>query len=213
MLEKKTNEEKALNSINKKRNKKESKYFIKKRMKKRIKNSQVVCNVKFVDDDGLINLKTGEVCSLIEIGAIDLSLTSNQEKNNFFFALKSLYQIRGLNLKCYKVDDKINLNSNKVNLENKIAKCEDSDIKKSLLEESKNLIEHLEENNFTVSSRYYWVIIAKTVEELEKILDEVEDELNNITPKIKYELIQNKLEIYKFLSNLYLTSNSLDQLV
>lgn len=213
ILEKKTNEEKALNSINKKRNKKESKYFIKKRMKKRIKNSQVVCNVKFVDDDGLINLKTGEVCSLIEIGAIDLSLTSNQEKNNFFFALKSLYQIRGLNLKCYKVDDKINLNSNKVNLENKISKFEDSDIKKSLLEESKNLIEHLEENNFTVSSRYYWVIIAKTVEELEKILDEVEDELNNITPKIKYELIQNKLEIYKFLSNLYLTSNSLDQLV
>ena len=213
ILEKKTNEEKALNSINKKRNKKESKYFIKKRMKKRIKNSQVVCNVKFVDDDGLINLKTGEVCSLIEIGAIDLSLTSNQEKNNFFFSLKSLYQIRGLNLKCYKVDDKINLNSNKVNLENKIAKFEDSDIKKSLLEESKNLIEHLEENNFTVSSRYYWVIIAKTVEELEKILDEVEDELNNITPKIKYELIQNKLEIYKFLSNLYLTSNSLDQLV
>ena len=213
ILEKKTNEEKALNSINKKRNKKESKYFIKKRMKKRIKNSQVVCNVKYVDDDGLINLKTGEVCSLIEIGAIDLSLTSNQEKNNFFFALKSLYQIRGLNLKCYKVDDKINLNSNKVNLENKIAKFEDSDIKKSLLEESKNLIEHLEENNFTVSSKYYWVIIAKTVEELEKILDEVEDELNNITPKIKYELIQNKLEIYKFLSNLYLTSNSLDQLV
>lgn len=213
ILEKKTNEEKALNSINKKRNKKESKYFIKKRMKKRIKNSQVVCNVKYVDDDGLIKLKTGEVCSLIEIGAIDLSLTSNQEKNNFFFALKSLYQIRGLNLKCYKVDDKINLNSNKVNLENKIAKFEDSDIKKSLLEESKNLIEHLEENNFTVSSKYYWVIIAKTVEELEKILDEVEDELNNITPKIKYELIQNKLEIYKFLSNLYLTSNSLDQLV
>ena len=213
ILEKKTNEEKALNSINKKRNRKESKYFIKKRMKKRIKNSQVVCNVKYIDDDGLINLKTGEVCSLIEIGAIDLSLTSNQEKNNFFFALKSLYQIRGLNLKCYKVDDKINLNSNKVNLENKIAKFEDSDIKKSLLEESKNLIEHLEENNFTVSSKYYWVIIAKTVEELEKILDEVEDELNNITPKIKYELIQNKLEIYKFLSNLYLTSNSLDQLL
>ena len=54
ILEKKTNEEKALNSINKKRNKKESKYFIKKRMKKRIKNSQVVCNVKYVDDDGLI---------------------------------------------------------------------------------------------------------------------------------------------------------------
>lgn len=212
-MEKKTSEEKALNSINKKRKKHESKYVIKSRMKKRIKNSQVLSNIKEVEDDGLIVLKSGEVCSLIEIGAIDLSLTSNQEKNNFFFILKSLYQIRGLNLKFYKIDEKINLNNNKVNLEKKIKKFENSDIKRDLLEESKNLIEHLEDNNFTVSSKYYWVIIAKTPEELEKILDEVEDVINNIVPKIKMEIIQNKLEIFKFISNLYLTSNTLDQLV
>ena len=212
-MNKKTNEEKVLDTLNKKRTKKEPKYKIKRRMNRRIKNAQVLCNVKNIDEDGLINLKTGEVASLIEVGAIDLSLTSNQEKNNFFFSLKSLYQIRGLNLKCYKIDEKINLNKNKINLEKKIEKFEDDEDKKKLLEESKNLIEHLEENDFTVSSKYYWVVIAKTVEELEKILNEIEDEINNITPKLKIEIIQNKLEVYKFISNLYLTSNTLDQLV
>ena len=52
--------------------------------------------------------------------AIDLSLTSNQEKNTFFYTLKSLYQIKGLNLKCYKIDERLNLNNNKMNLEEKI---------------------------------------------------------------------------------------------
>ncbi|MBQ8892324.1 MAG: hypothetical protein IJ068_05655 [Bacilli bacterium] len=75
-------------------------------MKKRIKNSQIFSNVKSVADDGLINLKTGEVASLIEVKAIDLSLTSKSEKQNFFYALKSLYQVKGLNLKCYKLDQK-----------------------------------------------------------------------------------------------------------
>ena len=109
-MEKQTNEEKTLNSVLKKQNKKESKYILKSKMKKRVKNSQTISNIKSIDDDGLINLKTGEVCSLIEVKAIDLSLTSNSEKNNFFYTLKSLYQIKGLNLKCYKIDEKLNLN-------------------------------------------------------------------------------------------------------
>ena len=60
-------------------------------MKKRIKNSQVFTNIKDIDDDGLINLKSGEVASLIEVKAIDLSLTSKGEKLNFFQVLKSFY--------------------------------------------------------------------------------------------------------------------------
>ncbi len=206
-----TNEEKALKSI--KKRKKESTYSIKKKMKKRIKNSKIISNVKEIGEDGLIHLKTGEVASLIEVKAIDLSLTSNQEKTNFFHCLKSLYQIRGLNLKCYKIDQNINLNKNKISLDRKIDKFKDNEIKLSLLEESKKLIEHLEQNNFTVSSVYYWVVIAKTNEELEKILDEIEEITNDTIPKIQIEIIYNKLEIYKFLSNVYLTSNTLDQLV
>ena len=89
-------------------------------MNRRIKNSQEFTNVREITDDGLLILKSGEVASLIEVKAIDLSLTSKQEKNGFFSCLKSLYQIRGLNLKCYKLDEKINLNENKLNLDNKI---------------------------------------------------------------------------------------------
>ena len=117
-----TKEEKILKSLKKTKKKNENKYINKKIMKQKIKNSSTLSNIKDVGEDGLIYLKSGEVCSLIEVGAIDLSLTSKQEKNNFFFTLKSLYQIKGLNLKCYKLDDKINLNNNKVNLEKKINK-------------------------------------------------------------------------------------------
>ena len=108
---KKLNKDKVLEKEKKKLEKQQLKFVIKKQMKRRIKNSQTFSNVKSVADDGLIELKTGEVASLIEVKAIDLSLTSKSEKNNFFYALKSLYQIRNLNLKCYKLDQKINLNN------------------------------------------------------------------------------------------------------
>ena len=205
-----TKEEKVLNKVKKK---KKTNYRNARMMKKRIKNSTLLSNIKSVDEDGIINLKSGEVCSLIEINAIDLSLASKQEKNNFYATLKSLYQIKGLNLKCYKIDDKINLNNNKEHLESLIDYFKDDKAKQNLLDENKALIEYLEENDFTVSSIYYWVIIGKTVEELEKILDEVEEITNDIVPKINIEIVHNKLQIYKFICNLYLSFNSLDELV
>lgn len=189
------------------------KYIDKHKMKKRVKNSQYFSNVKDVGEDGLIELKTGEVASLIEVKAIDLSLTSKREKENFFYGLKSLYQIKGLTMKCYKLDQKINLNNNKINLENLVNDYKDDEKKSKLLDESKRLIEELEDNNYTVSSIYYWVIIAKDVETLEKQLDELEEIVANIVPKLNIEIITNRLEIYKFLTNLYMNPVSLDNLV
>ena len=165
-------EEKSLAKIKKH---KDSKYIPKGIMRSRMKNSRVMSNVKEVGEDGLIYLKTGEVSSLIEIKAIDLSLTSNQEKNNFFVTLKALYQIRGINLKCYKIDDRLNLNNNKVNLDSKLEYFESNEKKKALLEESKKLIEYLEENDFTVSSKYFFVLTAKTQEKKAKKLKFVVD--------------------------------------
>ena len=205
-----TKEEKALSKVKKK---KATNYRTAKMMKRRIKNSVSLSNIKDVDDDGIINLKSGEVCSLIEVNAIDLSLASRQEKNNFYATLKSLYQIKGLNLKCYKIDDKINLNNNKEYLEKLIEYFNDDKAKQELLDENKSLIEYLESNDFTVSSIYYWVIIGKTVEELEKILDEIEEIANDISPKINIDIVHNKLQIYKFICNLYLSFNRLDDLV
>ena len=210
---KKSNKDKVLEKEKKKLEKEQPKFVIKKRMRQRIKNSQSFTNVKSVGEDGLIELKTGEVASLIEVKAIDLSLTSKSEKQNFFYALKSLYQIKGLTLKCYKIDEQINLNNNKINLSDKMEYFKNDEKKYKLLEESKRLIEELEENHFTISSVYYLVVIAKDLSILEKQLDEIEDIISNITPRLNMEVVENRLEIYKFLTNLYMNPHSLDDLI
>lgn len=150
---------------------------------------------------------------MIELKAIDLSLASKSEKTNFFSNLKSLYQIKDLNLKCYKLDQKINLNNNKINLDNLKEIYKNDEQKYNLLEESKRLIEELEDNHYTVSSTYYLVVIAKDLNILEKQLDEIEEIIANINPKLNMEVINNRLEIYKFLCNLYISPASLDSLV
>lgn len=186
---------------------------MKRNRRMRIKSSKYISNIQSVQDNGVIYLKSGEVCSLIEVKAIDLSLTSNQEKNNFFSCLKSLYKINDLNLKCYKLDEKVNLNQNKVNLNRLLDEISEDDNKIDFIKERKGLIEYLEDNNFTMSSMYYWVVIADTEEKLEKQVDEIESVVSNLFPPIPIQIISNKLEIYKFLCNLYLTSTTLDQLV
>ena len=212
-MARKNKDEKNLEKVIKVDNKMKQIYSSKGKMKKRIKNSKSFTNVKEIGDDGLIYLKTGEVATLIEVKAIDLSLTSNNEKNSFFGMLKGLYQIPNLNMKCYKLNERLNLNDNKVNLDNRLEKYEQDEKRKLLLEESRNLIDDLENKNYTVSSIYYWVIIAKDINQLNKQLDELEEITFNLIPKISIEGITNKLEIYKFLSNLYMSSNSLDELV
>lgn len=203
-------EEKILKSI--KRNNKK-KYLSKSQMKKRIKNSYYLSNIKEIDENGIIYLKNNHVASVIEVRAIDLSLSSKQEKNNLFFTLKSLYQINDLNLRCYKIDDKINLNNNKINLDKLICDYIDDKKRSELLNESKELIEHLEKNNYTISSIYYWVVISNSMEKLDKQLYEIEEIINNTQPRLIAEIIHNRLEIFKFISNLYLESNTLDQLI
>lgn len=205
--------DKKLASITKQNDKNKIKYESKRCMKKRIKNSKIISNIKEIGEDGLIYLKTGEVATLITVKAIDLSLTSNQEKNVFFTMLKALYQIPNLNMKCYKLDEKLNLNANKDSLNRKIERFIDDKNKKSILEDTRNLIEDLEEKNFTISSQYFWVIIAKDTDLLNKQIDEIDEVCFNLVPRLYIESITNKLEIYKFLSNLYLTSNSLDELL
>ena len=182
-------------------------------MKRRIKNSKVFSNIKEVGDDGLIELKSGEYASLIEVKAIDLSLSSKQEKNNFFNYYRSLFHIKDLNLKFYKLDEPINLNYNKLNLDRLINKFKNDLKRLFLLNESRGLIDELEQNNFTVSSIYYIVVIAKDTDTLERQLDEIEDLFSNIQPKINIDIITNRLEVYKFLSNLYISDNPLDLLM
>lgn len=204
---------KSLEKIKKIKQKTKSDYLKASMMKRRIKNSKVFSNIKEVGDDGLIELKSGEYASLIEVKAIDLSLSSKQEKNNFFNYYRSLFHIKDLNLKFYKLDEPINLNYNKLNLDRLINKFKNDLKRLFLLNESRGLIDDLEQNNFTVSSIYYIVVIAKDTDTLERQLDEIEDLFSNIQPKINIEIITNRLEVYKFLSNLYISDNPLDLLM
>lgn len=204
---------KSLEKIKKLKQKTKSDYLKTSMMKRRIKNSKVFSNIKGVGDDGLIELKSGEYASLIEVKAIDLSLSSKQEKNNFFNYYRSLFHIKDLNLKFYKLDEPINLNYNKLNLDRLINKFKNDLKRLFLLNESRGLIDELEQNNFTVSSIYYIVVIAKDTDTLERQLDEIEDLFSNIQPKINIEIITNRLEVYKFLSNLYISDNPLDLLM
>ena len=73
---------KLKNTIREKSSK--SKYTEKKMMNNRIGNAQSFVNVKEVREDGTIILKDNKVASIIEVGAIDLSLTSDSERNQFF---------------------------------------------------------------------------------------------------------------------------------
>ena len=204
---------KSLEKIKKIKQKTKSDYLKTSMMKRRIKNSKVFSNIKEVGDDGLIELKSDEYASLIEVKAIDLSLSSKQEKNNFFNYYRSLFHIKDLNLKFYKLDEPINLNYNKLNLDRLINKFKNDLKRLFLLNESRGLIDELEQNNFTVSSIYYIVVIAKDTDTLERQLDEIEDLFSNIQPKINIEIIINRLEVYKFLSNLYISDNPLDLLM
>ena len=216
LFPKKSEEEKDLKSlqkVKKLKQKTKSDYLKTSMMKRRIKNSKVFSNIKTIGDDGLIELKSGEYASLIEVKAIDLSLSSKQEKNNFFNYYRSLFHIKNLNLKFYKLDEPINLNNNKINLDRLINRFKNDSNKLYLLNESRGLIDDLEQNNFTVSSIYYIVVIAKDTNTLERQLDEIEDLFLNIQPKLNIEIITNRLEVYKFLSNLYLSDNPLDLLM
>ena len=192
-------EDKILNKLKYKNSNKPTKYNIRQKMKIKIKNAQDVTNIKEVNEDGIIHLKTGEVACLYEVDAIDLSLSSNNEKSVFFNMLKSVYQIKNLNLKCYKLDEKLNLNANKIYLDDLKDKFKEDKKRLMLLEESRGLIDELEEKEYTISSKYFWVVIAKDQIELKKQIEELEDIVYNIVPKINIELIKNRLLIYKFL--------------
>ncbi|MFA6777421.1 MAG: hypothetical protein WCR80_03145 [Bacilli bacterium] len=190
-----------------------SKYNIKKSVKLKVKNSRDFSNIKEIRDDGILVLKNKELACILEFGAIDLSLTSRSEKENFFFYFKELFQINDLKLKCYKLDKKINLNPNKKNYKNLTKKFHDDEKRLKLLEQNYELINKLEEENYTISSGYYFVLIARDIDLLNKQLDELEAVINNIIPKIYLDLITNKLELYSILSNLYYSDVNLDQLM
>lgn len=161
----------------------------------------------------VILLRDNAFAIVYSVDAIDLSLTSNIQKNNFFNQLKYLYQLKDLNLRVYKLDDKIDLNANKDYYNDLIKFYQEDELKVNFLKERYERLEILEELNLTTTSRYYFVLINENDKALEHIAEEVEMQCYNMTPRLNIQRIINKLEVYQFLINLYLSNANIEQLL
>ena len=208
-LKKKQKEEKL---VAKMRLKATNKYLDKKTMKKKIQNSQNFVNISEIKDNCLIKLKTGEVALYYKVSPIDLSLTNDNEQKVFYHTLSKLYRLP-FTIKAYKFDEKINLNINKENYEKLIEENSDSKIKQDLLVNNYNFIGAIEEQNMTSASSYYFAIICKNKEALDKAKEEFERTCDSIIPKLDIELVDNKKWLVKILSNLYFSDTNLDQIM
>lgn len=193
--------------------KRKTNYISRKALKAKYKNASFFVNSDYVDDKGFIKLRDNSYALVYSVDAIDLSLTSNTQKRNFFNQLKYLYQLKDLDLRIYKLDDKIDLNVNKDYYNKLIDEFKDDEEKANFLTERVERLEKLEYENLTTTSRYYFVLTSSNDKSLEHMADEIEMQCYNMTPRLNIQRITNKLEIYQFLVNLYLSNASIDQLL
>ena len=210
---KKKKEHKVIEKFVKKKDNSKQKYITKSVLKRKFKNAQSFTNAEVVNDNGIIKLRDNSFARVFSVDAIDLSLTSNNQKQNFFNQLKFLYQLKGLNLRIYKLDDKIDLNANKDYYNRLMEEFANDEEKLTFLKERYDRLEILEEQNLTTTSRYYFVLISDNDKALEHTSEELEMHCYNMTPRLHIQMITNKLEIYQFLINLYLSNANIEQLM
>lgn len=205
--------EKEKKLILKEKKKRTNEYISKKILRKKIKNSHSFIITDFVSENGVVHLKNGGVSKIISVQAIDLSLNSQEQLTSFFEQLKVLYQIPSLDLRMYKLDEKINLNLNKDYIKEMIKKYEYDHEKVNFLNERYELLENFENDEYCMTNNYYFVIIANDEEQLKKQLSEVIQVSQNINPRLYLSVLNNKYEIYYFLMNLYYGKANIDNLL
>ena len=187
-------------------------YLSKDILKKKMQNAQVFSNVSEINDNGLIKLKSDQVALFYKVSPIDLSLTNDNEQKLFFHTLSKLYRLPFV-IKAYKFDEKINLNINKENYEKLIEENSSNKTRTNLLINNHNFIEMIEEQNMTSASSYYFAIICKNKEALDKAKEDFERTCDAIIPKLDIELVDNKKWLVKILTNLYYSNTNLDQIM
>ncbi len=206
---KKQKEEKIVKKLKEKSN---HTYLDKQTIKKKLQNSQSFVNIGEITENGLLKLKTGDVAILYKANPIDLSLTNDNEQKVFYHTLSKLYRLP-FTIKAYKFDEKINLNINKENYEKLIEENTENKIRQDLLINNYNFIGAIEEQNMTSASSYYFAIICKNKEALDKAKDDFEKTCDSIIPKLDIELVDNKKWLVKILANLYYSNANLDQIM
>lgn len=143
---------------------------------------------------------------------IDLSLTNESEQKVFYHTLSKLYRLSGT-IKAYKFDEKINLNINKEHYDRLIKRNIDNDSKTKLLIDNRNFIDVIEGDNITTASSYYFCLIAKNKESLEKLKEDFERCCYSTVPRLEIEQIVNKKFLMKIITNMYYSKTNLDQLM
>ena len=71
----------------------------------------------------------------------------------------------------------------------------------------------IESENMTSASSYYFAIITKNKEALDKAKEDFERTCDSIVPKLDIELIDNKKWLIKVLANMYYSNTNLDQIM
>lgn len=192
--------------------KKKNTYLTSGSLKHKMENSQYFTNIKNIDENGIIHLKSNELAIFYKINPVDLSLTNDREQEIFFSTLAKLYRLP-FTIKAYKFDEQINLNINKENYDRLIEEQKDNPARLEILESNYDFIEKLEFHNMTRASSYYFVIISKDEVSLEKSISDFEVECNNIIPKLEIERVMNKKWLVKILTNMYFSNANLDQIM
>ncbi len=186
-------------------------YITKSMLKKKLQNSQSFTNIRSINDNGVITLKTNQYAIFYKVSPIDLSLTNKNEQELFFHTLSKLYRLP-FTIKAYKFDEKINLNINKENYLKLIDEEKDK-ARRDLLTNNYGFIDTIESEDLTSASSYYLAIISKNKEALEKNKEKFELACSGIIPKLELELITNKKNLIKIFCNMYFSNNSLDQII
>ena len=159
-----------------------------------------------------MELKDNQVAVFYRVQPIDLSLTNEREQKVFYNTLSKLYRLP-CTIKAYKFDEKINLNINKENYDRLIHKNIDKKERVELLVDNRNFIDVIEEDNVTTASSYYFCLISKNKESLEKSKEDFERLCLSVIPKLEVEQVDNKKTLIKVLCNMYYSDVSLDQLM
>ncbi len=181
-------------------------------MKKRVKNSQTFTNIEEITDNAILKLKSGQLAIFYRVQPIDLTLTNESEQKVFYHTLAKLYRLPGT-IKAYKFDEKINLNVNKENYDKLIQQNIEIPSRTELLIDNRNFIDVIEQDNITTASSYYFCLIAKNKESLEKQKEDFERTCLSTIPKLEIEQVKNKQFLTKILTNMYYSEANLDQLM
>ncbi len=203
---------KESNLINKFKLRQNSQFVTAKSLKRKMGNSQIFLNLKAINDNGIIELKTNQYAVFYKVNPIDLSLTSDNEQRIFFHTLSKLYRLPYV-IKAYKFDEKINLNINKENYENLINENYNNEARRDLLINNYGFIDSIETENLTSASSYYFAIICNNKESLDKAREDFERICSEVVPKLDIEFIDNKKILVKIFSNLYYANINLDQIM